>query len=271
VCVRPAFAEPVYNAFVNVDLVSNIKAIQPGRPFWVGLQMDMDDNWQTYWKNPGDSGLATTIAWDLPEGFKAGEIQWPFPVRLDYPEITSYGYKDKVILMTEITPPENLEIGSQQTVKAHVTWLSCGNMCVPGKADLSLTLPVQAEEPAINLSILQMFDETMNNWPKEASQWTVGAYDDGDSYRLHLIPSAIGAAALTQTAFFPERNDLIDHQAQQVFEKTGNSYRLTIPKSVIAYKNTTQLKGVLVSSEPWEGNRRALAIDEPINFSEGDL
>jgi thiol:disulfide interchange protein DsbD len=265
---RAVSAEPVRSAYVQVELITNIQSIRPGQPFWVGLSMDMDDGWQTYWKNPGDSGLATTIEWELPEGFEAGEIQWPYPIRMDYPEITSYGYEDKVVLMTQITPPENLALGISQTIKARAVWLSCGNMCVPGKADLSLEMPVLDEEPALNLPALQMFDETMKNWPKETTKWAIGVYDEGDVYRLQLISPAGEAILLTGVAFFPESNDLIDHQAQQAFEKIGNSYRLTVPKSAIAYRNVTELKGVLVAEEPWEENRRALLINEPINFQE---
>jgi thiol:disulfide interchange protein DsbD len=261
-----AFSEPVTDAHTQVELITDVSAIQPGRPFWIGLHMDMEGQWQTYWKNPGDSGLSTAIKWDLPEGFVAGEIQWPFPIRMDYPEITSYGYEGQVVLLSEITPPASLEAGSRQTIKAHVTWLACGNICVPGKADLSLELPVQDEEPLIDESIRKIFDDTRKNWPLEISQWTIGAYDEGVSLRLHLIPLDAGGPTLTQAVFFPERNDLIDHKAQQTFEKTKNGYQLTIPKSVIIYSNIMQVKGVLVSPEAWEGEQRALSVDESLDF-----
>ena len=157
-CPTDVKAEPVWNAYAQVELVTNIKAMRPGHPFWIGLVLDMDDGWQTYWKNPGDSGKATTIEWQLPDGFEAGEIQWPYPVRMDYPELTSYGYEDKVVLMVKISPPENLGVGTAQVIKAKASWVSCGTMCVPGKADLSLELPVQEEEPAINAPIVELFD-----------------------------------------------------------------------------------------------------------------
>ena len=264
--VSPAFSNPVRDAHTQVELITDVRSIQSGHPFWVGLYMDMDEKWQTYWKNPGDSGLATAIQWDLPEGFEAGEIHWPFPVRLDYPELTSYGYEEKVLLLSEITPPEVLEASSQQMIKAHVTWLACGNICVPGKADLALTLPVQDEEPSIDKPIQEMFDNVMADWPLEKSEWVIGAYDEGDSFRLHLIPPDGPDHSLTQVMFFPERNDLIDHKAQQVINKIKNGYELLIPKSVIVYKNATQLRGVLVSQDMWQENRRALTVDEPINY-----
>src|SRR5260370_8572949 len=55
-------------------LVSEVSAIGPGQSFWVALEFDIRDGWHTYWRNPGDSGQATTLKWQLPPGFMAGEI-----------------------------------------------------------------------------------------------------------------------------------------------------------------------------------------------------
>ena len=39
----------------------------------------MQKGWHTYWQNPGDSGLPTTLEWKLPAGVEAGPIEWPAP------------------------------------------------------------------------------------------------------------------------------------------------------------------------------------------------
>ena len=50
-----------------------------GSTVWVGLQLAHQPEWHTYWKNSGDSGLPTQLAWTLPKGVSAGEIAWPVP------------------------------------------------------------------------------------------------------------------------------------------------------------------------------------------------
>ena len=70
--------------------------------------MKMDAGWHTYWKNPGDSGIATTIKWDLPPGVTAGEIQWPLPEKLPPAEVTTYGYENEVMLLVPLTLATNL-------------------------------------------------------------------------------------------------------------------------------------------------------------------
>ncbi|HET6522033.1 MAG TPA: protein-disulfide reductase DsbD domain-containing protein, partial [Geminicoccaceae bacterium] len=73
----PAAANPVATERVEARLVSEVEAVRPGAPFWVALRLRMAEGWHTYWRNPGDSGLPTTIEWTLPEGFEASEIVWP--------------------------------------------------------------------------------------------------------------------------------------------------------------------------------------------------
>src|SRR5581483_8644540 len=90
---------------VKATLVSESKSIQPGTPFWVAVQLEMQPPWHTYWKNAGESGEPTSIDWKLPAGFTAGPIQWPAPKRIAVPPVVSYGYEDNVLLLVKITPP----------------------------------------------------------------------------------------------------------------------------------------------------------------------
>lgn len=41
------------------------EGIAPGKPAWLGLSLTHSKDWHTYWKNPGDSGLATYLRWRL--------------------------------------------------------------------------------------------------------------------------------------------------------------------------------------------------------------
>ena len=127
---------------VQADLVADTSAIAPGRPFTVGLRLRMAKEWHTYWRYSGDFGLPTEIQWELPAGFKAGKIQWPLPERqVTGGDIVTFGYDGEVLLMTEITPPANLPVGPV-TIQARVSWLVCKESCVPGEADLKITLPI---------------------------------------------------------------------------------------------------------------------------------
>src|SRR3984957_9522576 len=75
----------------TVTLVAETKTIAPGQKLHVALIQKIQKGWHTYWVNPGDSGLPTTIDWKLPEGLAAGDIQWPAPKRIPFGPLMSYG------------------------------------------------------------------------------------------------------------------------------------------------------------------------------------
>ena len=81
-------------ANVQATLISEVTRVEPGKPFWVGIRQQIKPGWHTYWKNPGDAGVPTRLYWDLPQGFAASEIHWPFPERIPYGPLINFGYHD---------------------------------------------------------------------------------------------------------------------------------------------------------------------------------
>lgn len=101
-----AGAAPVRVDAVEVELVAPVNALRAGQAEWVGLRIRHDPHWHTYWRNPGDSGLATTLEWQMPTGFSAGALQWPVPSRFLIAPLASYGYEDDVVLPVQLQVPE---------------------------------------------------------------------------------------------------------------------------------------------------------------------
>lgn len=134
---------------VKAEVVADTTAIVPGKQFTVGILLRMEPHWHTYWAFSGDAGLPTEIKWDLPAGWEAGEIRWPIPVKLQDPgDIETYGYEGEVFLTQQITAPKSLGSGRVK-LPVQVNWLVCERLCVPGSANLTLTLPVSGlAEPA---------------------------------------------------------------------------------------------------------------------------
>ncbi len=151
---------------VQAELLAKTTAVVPGQPVMVGVLLKMVPHWHTYWKFPGDAGIPTEIKWKLPEGWKAGEIQWPIPLRLVEPgDVQIYGYHDEVLLMQEITPPATL---GDVTVKlsAEVDWLVCEKICIPGGTTVELDLPVADSATAANEEIFNRYQRSLPQlWP----------------------------------------------------------------------------------------------------------
>ena len=78
--------------------VSLIKRSYANNQLVIGIKMDMQDNWHTYWKNPGDSGGPIKVKWDYSNTIlNIGEVLWPAPELIPYPPLMTYGYEDFVI------------------------------------------------------------------------------------------------------------------------------------------------------------------------------
>src|SRR5205823_8095887 len=122
---------------VRAEILADTTAIVPGRAFNVGVLLAIEPQWHVYWMNPGDSGLPTTMKFDLPPGFAVSEVQYPVPTKFLQPgELIAYGYEGSVLLMAKVTPPKDLVAGGAVSIKALASWLVCQEVCIPGKAEL---------------------------------------------------------------------------------------------------------------------------------------
>ena len=142
---------------VHAALVADTKAIVPGKSFTVGLLLRMAPGWHTYWKFSGDAGLPSEIKWNLADGWKVGDIQWPIPLKTTDPgDIQTYGYQDEVLLMQEIIPPAKIDSSSVK-LSAEANWLVCEKICIPGSASLQLELPTSTTSAPANIEMFARF------------------------------------------------------------------------------------------------------------------
>ena len=240
----------------KVSLVSETDAIQPGHPLRVGIRLEMEEGWHTYWRNPGDSGLPTRAKWDLPEGFAAGEIRWPYPTRFRTGPLVSYGYEREVLLPVEIrVRPATSAAAARLAVR--VDWLECQDACLPGRADLSLELPVRAASaPGPHAGL---FAEARRRLPTKDAGWSF-AVATGPS-ALHLVVRTPRGTALREAYFYPATPRLLDHGKPQPLTREGATHRLDLPRDPNGAP-AERLAGVLVA-ETGSGTV-AVEVDAPI-------
>ena len=141
---------------VVATLLADTEAVVPGKAFEVGVLLEMAPGWHTYWEYSGDAGLPTRVEWELPTGFVAGPLKWPAPeAKIESGEILTYAYTDKVLLLATITPPAQL--AGEIELKAKVSWLVCEDICIPGDAAVSLSLPVGRQAIPANDAVFEEF------------------------------------------------------------------------------------------------------------------
>ncbi len=147
VAVAAAAAAPgptVTTPQVQAELVAHAPdGLAAGKPVLLGLAIQHQPHWHTYWKNPGDSGLPTTFEWKLPAGVSAGDIQWPTPKKLPIGPLLNYGYEDKLLLPVALTLPAGFS-ADRLDVALHAEWLVCKEVCIPESGDFAISIPAQA-------------------------------------------------------------------------------------------------------------------------------
>lgn len=146
----PAQSPTPTPAPVTVELIADRDAIVPGESLRVATVLRMAPGWHTYWEYAGDAGVPTKVEWSLPAGFMAGPLRWPLPkATLEPGDLLVYAYSGEAALVQTLTVPENFS-ESSVTLRANVSWLMCAEICVPGRAEVTLTLPVRPNSAPTN-------------------------------------------------------------------------------------------------------------------------
>ena len=251
-----AAQSPSGGRHTRASLVAELDAVQAGTPLTLGIRLQMEPGWHTYWRNPGDSGLPTRVKWTLPDGFEATGIQWPYPESFAAGPLVSYGYEHEVLLFVPIRVPASL---AAQDVRfaARVDWLECQEVCLPGKAELSLSLPVRpVARPG---SEAARFAEARRRLPRVDPGWR--ASSTAVDQTLVLGIRAPGGVSVQSARFFPHLPGVIDHARPQPLQKAAAEHRLTLVRDPNG-PPVKRLAGVLVIEAG--GAPRALEVDVPI-------
>jgi thiol:disulfide interchange protein DsbD len=256
-----AGARPVRTEHVEAELVAETATIAAGQPFTVALRLKMDPEWHTYWRNPGDSGLPTTLAWTLPPGFQAGDIQWPAPKALPIGPLMNYGFENEVLLPVEVRPPAGLNAGSSVTLRARANWLVCREVCIPESADLALTLPVAAAASG-NTPWSAGIAATRDALPRAPDGWRASAHRGPDG-RVTLALDGAAAAAWRSAFFFPHAEGRLEPAGAQPLMRFERGAQLALPPAKQPVGVFERADGVLVTQGP-DGASRAYLIETPV-------
>lgn len=230
---------------LQAELVAEHPALVPGRTLSFGVRLRHAPHWHSYWINPGDSGLPTTLAWSLPRGYAAGEIEWPVPTRFDVGGLYNIGYEGDVLLPVAITVPGEATVGSKVHVGLTVKWLVCREECIPGKATLALDLPVARELPSPDARWTAAFTQARLAQP-QASAWSGSARDDGTHIVVRLVGAGLPPASVALDAFVAQRK-VVDNKPPAI-RRDGDALVVEVARSEYLTQAPPQLDLVVATT-----------------------
>jgi thiol:disulfide interchange protein len=253
----PAAAQIDSAPKVQARLVTEAGEVAPGGALTVALEQVIRPGWHTYWSNPGEAGLPTTVDWTLPTGWKAGAIEWPYPKRLPVPPLMNYGYEGKVWLLTRLTVPAGAAPGTIVTLKGHASWLVCQEVCIPEDRMLSVDVAVSAAPIAPYATIEEQFADARAKMPT-TSPWPV-VFHSSDTLDLFVASPTLAQAQLKDATFFPTEEDYVVDAASQQIGTAQNGLVLRLKPAKKA-KHAAALSGVLVLTSA-DGSVQALDVN----------
>ena len=248
-------------AQVAAELLSAEQGIEPGSRVTLALKLTHEPGWHTYWVSPG-IGEATSIEWTLPEGWVAGDIDWPVPEKIftKAGEVSGHGFKRVSYLPVDVVAPANAVVGETATLEAGIKWLMCEyEICIPGGTDLEIALPVVGEAPLPNLQVVSALAATP--MPEAGENFEISASRDGELMTLRVA----GGGAFHDPHFF-SLDELVWHDAVQEYALAEGRLAATLPIDSYYEPEVTVLTGVLAFTDD-QGQYRGLLINAPLTES----
>lgn len=251
--------------------------IETGGQFVVAIEMSMSDDWHTYWKNPGEAGMATKVQWEVPEFILPGPVQWPVPKRYGEGEFTTYGYGGVIRLLVPVIVKESAPAG-EHSLSADVSWLECKELCVPGRSKITVKIVVGEETQKSGIS------SSIEEWGKAiprsgdalkgAFQWTGGAGLEKRGF-IASIPGLSDALLTRSPDFFPEGFEnadvRIEHATRVIHDGPGETDSvLVFEGSIFKYDGSwpASISGLLVSKHAEDSQRNS---GVPVQLESGEV
>lgn len=240
-----------------MELLSDSPVIVPGEVLTLGLVISPEAGHHTYWRGPGIVGVATSISWELPEGFEAGPLLWPAPEKVDMAGITAHGYKSRTILLTEISVPDPLPEKPFLTLGAKVAWMSCATSCNPGVTGFTVTLPAAAPgSPGPETSAIRKLLQSVRAAipPPAPESWTATvSQPDKHTITLTVTIPGLDPERASGIQFFCDDMQVNSDKPMHFswIDSDTGTFELRFTRPDFAPKNPHRFAGVLQSPVPW--------------------
>ena len=259
-CAQSVVNTPQVRAELWVHAPQGLAA---GSPVWLGLSLQHQPGWHTYWKNAGDSGLPTQLDWELPAGVTPGPVAWPLPTKLSVADLTNYGFEGKTLLGVPLTlaPTFNSPAGTLE-IKLKASWLVCRQECIPQEGLFRHSVPVRSSQAAHAAA----FDALLQSQPQPLRNAALKAEIGTNTLRLRISgwPETWQGNAIE---LFPELNEVVESAAERHAHSRqswqGGVWTAELPLS--AMRSTEPRKFPLLLVATVGGTRQGLQAELPVS------
>jgi suppressor for copper-sensitivity B len=164
----------------RLRLISSHDGVGTGDSLRIGLQIQLNPGWKTYWRYPGDAGIPPRLDWSGSENLKSADIRWPLPEQFEAYGFSSWGYRREVVFPIDIKLQET---GKRLDLKLHLLLGICEDVCIPYEHHLALALDAGRGDLTKEAAIIEEFasrvPEQIGSDGTPLTQATAKAGEDG--------------------------------------------------------------------------------------------
>jgi thiol:disulfide interchange protein DsbD len=205
-----AHADDGHSAHIKARLIARSPSLAPGGDDYVALDYTPAPGWHTYWKNPGDTGLAPKFTWDLPDGVTAADPQFQPPVLLPTLGLMSYGYDGRNVVLVKLHNGSRFVAGDALPLHARVDFLVCADICIPESLTVDLKLKVGAPVDGPDAATVQ---KAIDGLPRPGPAGTVDIAGGQVEFGFPLTDADAKGAY-----FFPDQAGIVSYPAPQTVD-----------------------------------------------------
>ena len=207
-----AYSNPVETGHARASLITNLQDSQQ-ESFYVGVRLEMQEGWHTYWENPGDSGSPFDAQWNVDQGIIVENVEWPTPVTIPYPPLMTFGYEGDVVFPFKVFRAIDSNLSK---INLEFDFLICADICIPEKASLSLDLSTALPDSLV--------DEAIKSLPVDFIQ--TQSVVEGD----HLTIKFKSSQPVSNAYLFPREDNLFAYTPTQKWNRLSEDrYEIAVP------------------------------------------
>lgn len=211
------------------------------------LEVKLDTDWKTYWRSPGEGGVAPSINWETSSNISHVDWQWPLPKRYEFLGVETLGYKHDVIFPLSIHVKD---MTKPVFLSGKLTMSSCTSICVLTDYELSFDFIPSKLLPSTEAMFL--YNKGESQVPKTSPAVTLKAVSYNKAEKKVTVVA-------TNSTGWQQPDVIIDGDTQAV-------------KNTSFLKPTTTIKGdTLYATLPvtsWFGTPKL--VGQPLHVTIGD-
>ncbi|MCU0333188.1 MAG: hypothetical protein MUE93_07780 [Ignavibacteriaceae bacterium] len=231
-------------ASATAEIVVDSYSLEKSRSIPIGVLVKLEEDWHLYWRNSGDTGIPTSIEFDLPEGITISEIQWAFPKVFEFDGLASFGYEKQVLLLTELILPENYQSNSL-SVTAKLKSLICKDVCIPFNTTVSKEI-ILSNNFQTDDDVSTLFAETRKYLPEVTNDFELAFTTDEDFITLIIESLNLDLTKINSLYFLPYDNGIFKNTAEQNYKVKDDSIELKLEYDHFKTVELKELFGILV-------------------------